>query len=445
MNKPDPHLSGMIETPVTLSTTPYVSEAYAREEKDRLWLKVWQVACREEEIPEVGDFYTYDILDQSVIIVRLAEDKIAAHHNVCRHRGRRLTNGCGRAKHIYCPYHGWKWDLQGRNTDVPGREDWDGFLDEQLLDLGQVKVGRWGGFVFVNLDPECEPLEQFLQEVPYWLGPFQTDRMRYKWRQWLRYDCNWKVMTEAFIETYHAPVTHPQTNLTGSTNTGGSSEGLHGRLFQTGAAGGGVGTGVPGEVKVDVRELPLRSFQQTKETVRALYTDTFIAAAETLPKVLPEDASPADIGAKLLETACRIDAERGMEWPEIDPEHLARVGVNWHVFPNVVLLPNVTFCLGFRVRPDGFNPDSCILEVFALERFPKGQEPETEWEHKPEQTGDSWPLLIRQDFKNLGHVQVGMKSESLAGLLPNPKREGCVINFQRNLANYMGRCSPELL
>ena len=95
MNTPNPHLSGAIEAPVAMGTAPYISPDYAREEKERLWLKVWQVACREEEIPKVGDYYTYEILDQSVIVTRTAEDEFTAYHNACRHRGRRLTKGCG--------------------------------------------------------------------------------------------------------------------------------------------------------------------------------------------------------------------------------------------------------------------------------------------------------------------------------------------------------------
>ena len=445
MNTPNPHLSGAVEAPMTLSVEPYISEDYAREEKGKLWLKTWQMACREEEIPKAGDFYTYEILDQSVIVVRTGEDEIKAYHNACRHRGRRLTQGCGRATHFHCPYHGWQWSLQGDNTHVLDQENWSGALDQDRLRLREVKVGRWGGFVFLNFDPDCEPLETFLEEVPYWIGPFQLEKMRYKWRQWLRYDCNWKVAVEAFIEGYHAETTHPQTRQIANTSTGSSSEGLHGRLFQVGTAGGGIGTGVGEEAKVDIRTVPYIGLKQQKDTVWSLTTDTLVAAAEKLPEILPETATPQEVSIKLMETAYMMDAERGVEWPPVDPEHMAQVGINWHVFPNTVLLPNVTFCLGFRMRPDGYNPDSSILEVFALERYPEGEEPETEWEHKPDMTGDNWPLLLKQDFRNLDQVQKGMKSESLDGLLPNPLQEACVINFQRNLAAFMERAAPEVL
>ncbi|MDG2004415.1 MAG: aromatic ring-hydroxylating dioxygenase subunit alpha [Novosphingobium sp.] len=446
MNKPNPHLSGAVEAPMKLSTAPYISPEYARAEKNQLWLKTWQVACREEEIPQVGDFYTYEILDQSVIVLRLSEDEIVAYHNACRHRGRRLLQGCGRATHFQCPYHGWTYDLDGANTFILDKENWSGALDDAALRLKTVKTGRWGGFVFVNLDDDCGPLEDFLQEVPYWLGVFETGKMRYKWRQWLRMDCNWKVAVEAFIEGYHAETTHPQIAELGGGKTGSSAEGLHARLFQVGSAGGGIGTGVNEKDDIDVRNIPYLGLKQAQETIWSNTSETFVEAARRLPDLLPEGVDKMQVSMKLMEVACQLDAERGVKWPQVDPMHMAQVGINWHVFPNTVLLPNVTFCLGFRMRPDGFNPDSSIMEVFALERYPEGEEPETQWEHKPEQTGDSWPLLIKQDFRNLAEQQAGMHSVSLSdGLHPNPVQEASVINFQRNLADYMGEHAPELL
>src|SRR4051812_6789065 len=93
--------------PVAIGTEAYFSQSYARAENEKLWGKVWQVACREEEIPKVGDYVTYDILGESIIVVRTAPDRIAAYYNVCLHRGRRLTDGCGRAQKFVCRFHGW--------------------------------------------------------------------------------------------------------------------------------------------------------------------------------------------------------------------------------------------------------------------------------------------------------------------------------------------------
>jgi len=91
--------------PMTIGVEAYTSEAYARAERDRLWRKVWQQVGRVEEIPEVGNYLTYEILDDSIIVVRTGPSEFKAHHNVCMHRGRRLVdtpqgakNACGRTK-----------------------------------------------------------------------------------------------------------------------------------------------------------------------------------------------------------------------------------------------------------------------------------------------------------------------------------------------------------
>src|SRR5262245_31881618 len=78
--------------PATIGVEAYVSEDYARAERDKLWRKVWQQVGRVEDLPEVGDFITYDILDDSLIVIRTEPDKIRAYYNVCSHRGRRLVD-----------------------------------------------------------------------------------------------------------------------------------------------------------------------------------------------------------------------------------------------------------------------------------------------------------------------------------------------------------------
>jgi phenylpropionate dioxygenase-like ring-hydroxylating dioxygenase large terminal subunit len=444
MNIPNPGIAGIIEAPVKLRIEPYVSADYARAEKDKLWGKVWQIACREEEIPNPGDYYTYDIHDQSIIVVRLHDGGIAAHHNVCRHRGKRLTAGCGRASHFHCSYHGWQWNLRGENIRVLNPQYWNGALDGLDLGLGKVQVGCWGGYVFINLDPDCGPLEEYLQPLSDVIGPLDLGGMRYKWRKWLRYPANWKVVTEAFIEGYHAPATHPQTLLYGGGDTAGTAEGLHARMWLLGVAGGGIGTSFGKADKHLPREIPYLAIKQQADTIWSNYSETLLAAAKQVSETLPETATAGEAGAALMQTAYAIDAARGVHWPAVAPEHLMKVGINWHMFPNVVILPNMTFALGFRVRPDGFDPDSCITEVYALERYPEGDAPATEWEHAPDMLSpESWPLLLRQDFRQMNQVQQGMRSGAIPYLLPNPLQEAGVVNLQRNLAAYMGEYAPE--
>src|SRR5215813_6998746 len=106
---------------MTFGTESYISKKYAEEESRHLWGKVWQHACRVEEIPRVGDFVTYEILNDSIIVVRAADDTIRAYHNVCMHRGRRLLSGCGHIQQLVCRFHGWRWNLHGENTHVVER------------------------------------------------------------------------------------------------------------------------------------------------------------------------------------------------------------------------------------------------------------------------------------------------------------------------------------
>ena len=103
-----------LSTPMTIGVDAYLSEDYARAERDKLWRKVWQQVGRVEDLPQVGSYLTYDILDDSVVVVRTGPDTLKAHHNVCVHRGRRLIDvpdgaksACGRKKSFVCGFHGW--------------------------------------------------------------------------------------------------------------------------------------------------------------------------------------------------------------------------------------------------------------------------------------------------------------------------------------------------
>ena len=107
----------------------FISPEYARAEADKLWPRVWQQACRIEELKDVGDFVVYDIMHDTILITRSDEETISAFYNVCAHRGRRLADGCGRAAQFRCKYHAWRvQSSKGENIRVLDREDWKGAL-----------------------------------------------------------------------------------------------------------------------------------------------------------------------------------------------------------------------------------------------------------------------------------------------------------------------------
>ena len=140
----------------------YTTPEFMDLEFERLWPRVWQIAGREEELGAPGAFIEYPIGDESILVVRTAGGEIAAFHNACRHRGTRLVDGCGSFANgeIRCPYHAWTYGLDGHLEHVPDREEFAGLPPD--LGLKTVRVECWGGFVFVNMDLEAEPLLDFL-------------------------------------------------------------------------------------------------------------------------------------------------------------------------------------------------------------------------------------------------------------------------------------------
>jgi hypothetical protein len=177
-------------------------------------------------------------------------------------------------------------------------------------------------------------------------------------------------------------------------------------------------------------------------TLNAATTQTFVDAANRLVDELPPGTSFEDVNPHYMAGAQRDDAARGVIWPKISNDDMINSGHDWHIFPNTVFLPGPTQALCYRVRPNGYNPDSCIFEVYTLERFPDGQEPKTEWVYKPDPSEESWLKILSQDFANMPEVQKGMKSRGFTGARPGPLQEVAVIHFHRLLAKYMGTGAP---
>ena len=147
-----------------VSIDRYISREWHEREKERLWSRVWQFACREEHIPEVGDHTLYEIAGKSYIVMRSGPDEIKAFPNACLHRGRQLKQYDGRCSEIRCPFHGFAWNVDGSLKDVPAQ--WDlPHVTEEAFHLPELRVGTWAGFVFVNPDPNAEPLEDFIGEL----------------------------------------------------------------------------------------------------------------------------------------------------------------------------------------------------------------------------------------------------------------------------------------
>jgi len=424
----------------------YIDPAFIALERERMWPKIWQVACREEELSDIGSYVAFNVVNESVVVVRNRQG-IRAYHNVCQHRGRRLVEGFGKISQFRCPYHGWRWNLDGALQEVLDHEDWEGCpaMDATDLELPPVRVDTWGGFVFINLDPDAEALAEFLDPMPSFLDPFEFDKMRYRWYKSVRLPCNWKVALEAFSEGYHVAATHPQLlDTNGDDRTLSFTHGKHGMfLYPYSAAPPGAPsprTGRP--VPADLRPGVVSFYRRLEDELKAIFSQRAAEATGRLLTEVPPDASPIEVLGQTLTFQQQAAEASGAGWPAITPEQLAAAGTDWHVFPNLVMLMFPDGLLAYRARPDGDNPDSCIYDIWSLVRYTPGTEPSLQREFY--YGTDDWKIdtvarfgkILSQDFQNMEHIQQGMKSSGFKGSRTNPKQESAVSNFHRVLWEY---------
>ncbi|HEY5679810.1 MAG TPA: aromatic ring-hydroxylating dioxygenase subunit alpha [Pseudomonadales bacterium] len=189
----------------------YISDEFFEREMRKMWPKVWQIACREEHIPEVGDYFVYDIGRYSILVVRSAEDQIKAYHNSCLHRGTKLkpSGTAGFSEKLQCPFHGWTYQLDGTLEEVPCAWEFP-HLDYEANRLPEVLAESWNGFVFINMDQDAQPLLQYLEVLPEHFASWRFDDWYVASHVRKELHCNWKVAMEGFMEAYHTPVVHPE-------------------------------------------------------------------------------------------------------------------------------------------------------------------------------------------------------------------------------------------
>lgn len=422
----------------------YTSENFLRLENEKVWPKAWHCACREEDLSKPGDYFVYDFLRESILLVRLKDNSIKAFHNVCRHRGRQLLEGCGHATSIRCRFHGWRWNMDGTIAEVLDREGWKGTLSDEYLHLNEVHTGTWGGFVFVNLakTPE-ETLESFLKPVPEMFGHYEFEAMRYeRWRTY-ELDCNWKVFLEAFIEAYHVAGTHPQMLAWIDDRTESFAHGKH-AVVTTPRDAGGVrrvrrSLRLGPEQETDPRQLITEFYTRMSADIGATYQARDAEAAQRLMD-LPADTPGHEVLAKFVQIRREASEAIGAGWPKATPEQIGKGGLFWHVFPNMVLNTTYNASLWYRSRPHVSDPNKCYADVIFLRRYAPRAEPTvkrvyvTDWRQR-----DDNGLILEQDLNNVACVQKGMQSSGFEGARPGFVQEQAVINFHRVLREFMLR------
>lgn len=199
-----------LEAATTLPPQVYRSEEFLAFEKDRLFCREWICAGRVDEIPNEGDWFCVDIAGEPVLVVRGAGAEIRALSNVCAHRWTPLKSGRGHSMNLECPYHAWKYDLSGRLRGAPHMNK---AKDFELRDvcLPSFRTETWLGFIFVNLDPQAEPLGPRLTALEAQLAPYVVASHQTSVHIQETWEANWKIVVENAMESYHVFRVHPDT------------------------------------------------------------------------------------------------------------------------------------------------------------------------------------------------------------------------------------------
>jgi phenylpropionate dioxygenase-like ring-hydroxylating dioxygenase large terminal subunit len=416
-------------------------------ERDRLWPRTWQMVCREDRLPGVGSFVAHQIMNDPVLVIRTGEgpDDLSAIYNVCQHRGRRLVDRSygTLAREITCRFHGWRFGWDGELTHVYAEEDFTACpaFDKQALSVPKIRVGRWGGFVFVNLDPDAEPLDTWLAPVAEALDPFHLQDCKPHFWARIHAPVNWKTYIEAFNESYHAGETHKLGIDYRQGVTPGAARGAHGMFW---AEGGGLANyKVRGanawKTAKTVQESLWANMAHQYDTLFALALDPTMKAADRI-KELPEGTPPEEVMNTFYAAVIEETEKTGAKFPrELDLAAWKAAGTDWHIFPNMIILPALDGALVYRAVPDPEDRDKCTVDIWSLGRYPDdyaGPDEPSFFENFETFRGNN-PFL-EEDFDNMEAVNEGMKSRAFKGAIFNPSQEAQIRHFHLMLDKFCG-------
>ncbi|MBI1179699.1 MAG: Rieske 2Fe-2S domain-containing protein [Alphaproteobacteria bacterium] len=407
----------------------YTSPDYFRRELEQLWPKVWQWACREEHIPETGDYVVYDVGPYSILVVRAEDGGIRAFRNACTHRGTKLrpSYSSGSIEHIRCPYHGWTFNLDGDLASFPCEWDFP-HVDPKDYALGAVQVDTWGGFVFINMDPDAPPLREYMAPLPEHVDSAVFANRYVAIHVQKELDCNWKIASEAFLEAYHVMETHSQLMRTnGDANT------------QYDFYGDNVNR------LINVAGSPSAFLQEP------------MTEQEILDCFLIGDRS--DVGEKLLVpeggTARKVMAQfyrdmvakrGGTDLSRVSDSEIVD-SIAYFVFPNQQFFSGISFPIVYRFRPLGMQHDKSLFDLIILKQRPldgSPVEPAEPVRLKPEESYTIVPGMdpyvghvYDQDTGNMEAAQEGAMTSGRAGATLGNYQEIRIRHMHRTLEKYV--------
>ncbi len=422
-----------IESPATglgtgdIPIARYFDRAWHEREVTHVWRKTWQLACRVEEIPNPGDHVVYDIVHDSLIVVRTATGDIKALVNSCLHRGTLLRDRGGCVKQFRCPFHSFTWALDGSFIGMPSAWDFP-TIDRAEFSLPEARVGIWAGFVFINFDADAEPLETYLENLPEHFADFRLED-RYKAAHVAKImPCNWKLAMEAFCEALHVSSAHPQVmGYYGDENTQYDVwPGVRhtSRMISV--------QGVPS---------PARSTTTPATTIEQMRRDIPFFAGKPI-EVAPGSTARAALADR---ARAKIGRSSGQDMSALsDSESLDLI--EYMLFPNMVPWGGQSLPICYRFRPHGDDPERSIMEImFLFAKAPDGSHPppaaitwltaDQPWTDAPEL--GSAAMVADQDTDNLRRIQRGLRASKKPGVTLAAYQESRIRHYHETLDRYM--------
>ncbi len=406
----------------------YFDPDFYQMEVELLWPRVWQMACRLEEIPQPRDFAEYEFLDQSVVVVRTDDLGVSAFQNACRHRGVKVAEGRGTCESGFtCPFHGWCYGVDGTNTHVTQRKTFaEHNLQPDDINLTPVRCEVWGGCAWINLDDDAPPLRQCIEPFATMMDAWKVESLRTERWYACRLPVNWKLAEAAFVEQYHVVETHPQLRIAGRYAPRKGAE-FDARAF----------------IDADIHYLRTMSVGMD-----GMVHANDVRIAEGLRDIeLPTDPALAvsTWQRALNEAVTSWHRSVGADIPDLND--LDAQGMNepmGYCFPHYFVLPMYSSASSYRFRPLG--PEETLMEIWSLTRFPEGSEPGKPTPPEPWECDDPrWPPIPAQDFSNLPRQQKGLHAKGFEYLRLSERAEGHISNFERTVDGFLAGLSYDKL
>lgn len=327
-----------------ITSDRYTSIEFFGREWDRMWAKVWLLLGRTSELAEPGDYQVEEVGPESILMVRQADSSIRSFYNVCQHRGSRLTFAAGgTTRWFVCPYHGWRYDVDGTLVEVQDVEDFSTNPCDELR-LAELHTEVFAGFVWVTMHPDPPPLRDFL-------GPLYDEWSAYQVDDWTRVTaltanvkCNWKVIQDNFCESYHLPTVHPQLMESHEENYRHTDFQMsvqgHGRMIMPGA--------MPSVTQYGEHP-PLTDVLRNR-----------LDQWELDPSEFEHDALA--VRGALQKQMRKLGPERGHHhYAELRDQQLTD-SHHYNLFPNCSLTFSADGLLMQRMRPHATDPEQCVFD-----------------------------------------------------------------------------------